>query len=232
VTGTEERRRIDGGERPIAGRRRPIRCQQSKAPLTGIAPDEVSERFPETVTETEPSSSSPERRRLGQSTEYRNYRNGVPPLMGASLEAARMHRLELEPGVTLLQVPSPRSGIVHRLVCDRLADGATGGDRPGGPTGSTRETRPRPTHCTTPRRVRASSRGCGSRGRLPPTSTTRWYGPSRGGRSRRPSCFRRAERRRSLYRDDDLAAWGARGPAGRDPRDPLRTRGRSRLPVP
>jgi len=51
--------------------------------------------------------------------------------MGRSLEAARMHRLELEPGVTLLQVPSPRSGIVHRLVCDRLADGATGGDRPG-----------------------------------------------------------------------------------------------------
>ncbi|QLG50555.1 hypothetical protein [Natrinema halophilum] len=33
-----------------------------------------------------------------------------------------MHRLELEPGVTLLNVPSPRSGIVHRLVCDRLAD--------------------------------------------------------------------------------------------------------------
>ncbi|WP_254522446.1 hypothetical protein [Natrinema caseinilyticum] len=33
-----------------------------------------------------------------------------------------MHRLELEPGVTLLNVPSPRSGIVRRLVCDRLAD--------------------------------------------------------------------------------------------------------------
>ncbi|WP_254763193.1 hypothetical protein [Natrinema marinum] len=39
-----------------------------------------------------------------------------------------MHRLELEPGVTLLNVPSPRSGIVHRLVCDRLADDAGGGD--------------------------------------------------------------------------------------------------------
>lgn len=33
-----------------------------------------------------------------------------------------MHRLELEPGMTLLNVPSPQSGIVHRLVCDRLAD--------------------------------------------------------------------------------------------------------------
>jgi hypothetical protein len=38
-----------------------------------------------------------------------------------------MHQFELEPGVTLLNVPSPRSGIVHRLVCDRLADGAADG---------------------------------------------------------------------------------------------------------
>ncbi|WP_226005506.1 hypothetical protein [Natrinema salinisoli] len=33
-----------------------------------------------------------------------------------------MHQFELESGITLLNVPSPRSGIVHRLVCDRLAD--------------------------------------------------------------------------------------------------------------
>ncbi|MDS0473834.1 hypothetical protein [Natrinema sp. 1APR25-10V2] len=39
-----------------------------------------------------------------------------------------MHRLELDPGVTLLNVPSARSKIVHRLVCDRLADGAGTGD--------------------------------------------------------------------------------------------------------
>ncbi|MFC6716785.1 hypothetical protein ACFQGT_16975 [Natrialbaceae archaeon GCM10025810] len=29
--------------------------------------------------------------------------------------------LDLEPGLTLLEVPSPRSAIVHRIVCDRLA---------------------------------------------------------------------------------------------------------------
>ncbi|WP_049926754.1 hypothetical protein [Halopiger goleimassiliensis] len=31
------------------------------------------------------------------------------------------HGIDLEPGLTLLEVPSPRSTIVHRLVCDRLA---------------------------------------------------------------------------------------------------------------
>ncbi|QSW97895.1 hypothetical protein [Haloterrigena alkaliphila] len=37
-----------------------------------------------------------------------------------------MHEpLEFEPGLTALAVPSPRSAIVHRLVCSRLADAAT-----------------------------------------------------------------------------------------------------------
>ena len=31
------------------------------------------------------------------------------------------HGIDLESGLTLLEVPSPRSTIVHRLVCDRLA---------------------------------------------------------------------------------------------------------------
>lgn len=42
--------------------------------------------------------------------------------MGRSLEASCMHQFELESGTTLLDVPSPRSRIVHHLVCDRLAD--------------------------------------------------------------------------------------------------------------
>ncbi|WP_097378980.1 P-loop NTPase family protein [Natrinema ejinorense] len=38
-----------------------------------------------------------------------------------------MHQFDLEPGTTLLNVPSPRSEIVHRLVCERLAADAAGG---------------------------------------------------------------------------------------------------------
>lgn len=37
-----------------------------------------------------------------------------------------MHQFELESGTTLLAVPSPRSRIVHRLACERLADDARG----------------------------------------------------------------------------------------------------------
>ncbi|SER73581.1 hypothetical protein [Natrinema salaciae] len=38
-----------------------------------------------------------------------------------------MHQFELEPGTTLLNVPSPRSEIVHRLVCEHLTAGADAG---------------------------------------------------------------------------------------------------------
>ncbi|WP_124193471.1 hypothetical protein [Natrarchaeobius oligotrophus] len=39
-----------------------------------------------------------------------------------------MRSLELESGLTLLAVPTPRSTIVHRLVCDRLADRREAGE--------------------------------------------------------------------------------------------------------
>jgi len=54
--------------------------------------------------------------------------------MEHSLEPSSMHTrspegaLEFEPGVTLLEVPTARSTIVHRLVCSHLADATAGGD--------------------------------------------------------------------------------------------------------
>jgi len=129
--------------------------------------------------------------------------------MGRSLEAARMHRLELEPGVTLLQVPSPRSGIVHRLVCDRLADGATGGDRPGRAywidARNAASTHALYDAASSPRVLE----GRGSRGRLPPTSTTRCTDRrAAGGADDRVA--RRAERRRSLPRRRPRGVGSAR----------------------